>query len=278
MGNRGDKGPGGLTPGLNELSSYDGQSYYVYVPVQAVSEPTTARVLVSVHGYSGRRNNAKGRAKARSFAECWIPFADKKALVVLAPHFDEQRFSNNYQRLNLRGLRADIRLKELVEALGNRLAGLPTERVLLFGFSGGGQFVHRFVAFHPDAVHRAVVGAPGWYMWPEKLPYPLGVSVKNSHSNGLNLLKALCAANILVLVGKKDDSQGAFRTKIHGHDLSKMQGKGRKERALNWVGAMKKWAEDNGCAFHISFTSVPNVAHSLNSKILELASGYLCNS
>ena len=267
-----------LTQGLHELSAHDGQRYYIYVSPRARGRPAAARLLVSVHGYSGRKNDTKGRARARRYAECWARFADQKGLVVLAPHFDERRFNNDYQRLNLRGLRADLRLKELVGEVRNRLPGMPVERILLFGFSGGGQFVHRFVAFHPESVCRAVVGAPGWYMWQKRLPYPLGVRLPGLPDRGGHLLAALCAAKVLVLVGKKDGPQGAFRTRFHEHDLVTMQGKGRRERALNWVAAINRWAEENGCAFHISCMVVPHVAHSLNNKILELAGSYLCGS
>lgn|GEM_PF-4251149 len=267
-----------LTPGLHELSAHDGQRYYVYMSPRASGRPEEARLLVSVHGYSGRKNDTKGRARARRYAECWARFADEEGLVVLAPHFDERRFNNDYQRLNLGGLRADIRLQELVREVRSRLPGMAVERFLLFGFSGGGQFVHRFVAFHPETVSRAVVGAPGWYMWPKRLPYPLGVRLEGVPDRGGRLLAALCAANVLVVVGKKDGPQGAFRTRFHEHDLVKMQGKGRKERALNWVAAMYGWAEENGCVFNISCMIVTKVAHSLNNKILELAGSHLCGS
>jgi poly(3-hydroxybutyrate) depolymerase len=37
----------------------------------------------------------------------------------------------------------------------------------LSGYSGGGQFVHRFMLVHPGRVARVAVGAAGWYTFPD---------------------------------------------------------------------------------------------------------------
>ncbi|WP_329455196.1 hypothetical protein [Streptomyces sp. NBC_01497] len=38
---------------------------------------------------------------------------------------------------------------------------MGTGRMLLHGFSGGGQFVHRFAYLHPDRLAAVSIGAPG---------------------------------------------------------------------------------------------------------------------
>ena len=85
----------------------------------------------------------------------------------MASHFDEKRLYKNYQRLNLTGLRSDVRLNQLIQSLCQLLTHIETEKRMLLGFSGGGQFVHRYLAFHEGMISRAVIGEPGWFMWPD---------------------------------------------------------------------------------------------------------------
>jgi pimeloyl-ACP methyl ester carboxylesterase len=202
--------------------------------------------------------------------------AESNGWVVLAPHFDEKRFRNDYQRLNLSGLRADIRLNDLIEETGRLLPGIPTQRFLLFGFSGGGQFVHRYVAFNPERIERAVCGAPGWYMWPDPaLPYPLGVSPNGLPGVIIPRLRALCGANFLLLVGERDFTQGTFRRRHNQYDLTRLQGEGRKQRAQRWVAAMRQFAETGHCNFRMAFKVVPGTAHRVNPRFLEHAGRFL---
>jgi pimeloyl-ACP methyl ester carboxylesterase len=272
----GSNGRSDLSEGLNELKAQDGQLFYVYISVKAMIRPKASRILVSVHGYSGRKNNQRGRKQVKKYAEYWSGLADERGWVILAPHFDEKTFKNDYQRLNPTGPPADLRLNDLIWEVGRLLPELPTDRVFLFGFSGGGQFVHRYVAFEPERVIRAVAGAPGWYMWPVSLSYPIGAYLDGMPATGNPLLERLCSASLLILVGEKDSTQRVFRKRFQGHDLMKMQGNGRKERALNWVAAMKKWAQDHGRSCNISCMTIPNVAHSVNKRIFQLAGSYLC--
>jgi pimeloyl-ACP methyl ester carboxylesterase len=265
-----------ISEGLNVLKAQDGQLFYVYISAKAMIRPKESRILVSVHGYSGRKNSPRGRKQVKKYAECWSDLADEKGWVILAPHFDEKRFKNNYQRLNRTGLAADIRLNDLIAGVGNQIDGLRTDKIFLFGFSGGGQFVHRYVAFHPERVLRAVACAPGWYMWPEPLPYPVGVFLDSDPSAEYKLLKGLCSAKIQILVGEKDGTQGAYRKSFQKYDLTGLQGNRRKERALNWIANMKAWAKEKGCPFNMSFAAIPKAGHSLNSKFLKLAEDYFC--
>jgi pimeloyl-ACP methyl ester carboxylesterase len=265
-----------IREGINRFISYDGQFFCIYVPKAVLARPERAMILVSVHGYSGRKHDAKGRDRVQRYAEYWTGLADRKGWVVLAPHFDEDQFKDDYQRLNFSGIRADIRLNDLVEATGRLLPGIPTQRFLLFGFSGGGQFVHRYVAFNPERVERAVCGAPGWYMWPDSnLPYPLGVSPNGFPRDMMPQMRALCETNLLLLVGEKDSTQGAFRRRYNQYDLTRLQGEGRKQRAEKWLAAMQQFAETEHCRFRMAFKIVLGMGHRINQRFLEHAGHFL---
>jgi poly(3-hydroxybutyrate) depolymerase len=84
---------GEIKEGINRFTFYDGQFFCLYVPEAVVSSRETAKILVSVHGYTGRKLDSKGRARVLRYAEYWRDLADKNGWVVLAPHFDEKRFS-----------------------------------------------------------------------------------------------------------------------------------------------------------------------------------------
>jgi hypothetical protein len=113
------------------LGGRHGQVYYLYVPRSAGKRPP---LMVSVHGIS---RNARQHAKLLS------SMAELYGVIVLAPLFSEKQFPD-YQRLGRlrRGPRADLALDRIVgEVL--YLTGADSERLYLFGYSGGGQFAVR---------------------------------------------------------------------------------------------------------------------------------------
>jgi pimeloyl-ACP methyl ester carboxylesterase len=265
-----------LKAGLNELTFKDGQFYCLYVPPKVLKAPEGVRILVSVHGYTGQEDNEKGRKIVRRTAERWAKLAQKEGWVVLAPHFDETRFNRRYQTLNTGGLRADVRLHQLIEKTEKMLPGIKTDKLLLFGFSGGGQFVHRYAAFHPERVDRAVVGAPGWYTWPDpSLTYPVGTRSKYLPKGLKPKMCELCGLDLLVIVGDMDLTAGAFEKKYGDHNLLELQGEGRVYRAQNWVDAMREYAGEHDCPFNIKLEIVPFTGHKINTKLLNTSADFL---
>jgi len=273
----GEKSDRQITEGLNTLSFHDGQLFHLYVPRRVIVEPGAASILVSVHGYTGSRTNARGKAKVKKYVEYWIDLADKKGWVVLAPHFDERRFNKDYQRLNPSGVRADLRLNALVDEVGKMLPGIPIAPIFLFGFSGGGQFVHRYLTFSPERVARAVCGAPGWYLCQDPtLPYPVGTARKTLPCGLRPRWRQLCGAKVLLIVGERDVAQRAFRRRYKGYDLMSLQGKGRKERAEKWFASLQQMADEEGWPFRMTLRVLPRAGHVVNQGFLECAASYLC--
>lgn len=58
-------------------------------------------------------------------------------------------------------LRYDLLLLAMLDEIGTRWPGISTSKIFLTGFSGGGQFVHRFLYLHPERLASVCVGAPG---------------------------------------------------------------------------------------------------------------------
>jgi pimeloyl-ACP methyl ester carboxylesterase len=261
-----------IEAGINRICDKDGQIFFLYIPGSVISEPKSSRILVSVHGFGSRKSDKKSIDRVKKITEIWSDFAEEKRWIVLAPHFSKIFFNNNYQRLNFLGNRADIHLNKLLDLTSDLLPGIVTEKMILFGFSGGGQFVHRYLAFHPERVKCAVAGAAGWYLWPDSnLPYPLGMTFDGFPKDLRPNLRAFFRSNLCIIVGERDSQQGAFRKSFRGYDLDVIQGSSRKARAKNWVDIMRKRATEQGFAPRITIKIVQHAAHRLNNRIIDCA-------
>lgn len=105
------------------------QKYYLYIPQRGGNN---AKIFITVHGIS--RNVSE---HAQKFAD----YAEEFGVVLIAPYFPSDRFPD-YQRLGRKGKRADKVLNEIVSEVA-RLTSARADKLYLFGYSGGAQFVHR---------------------------------------------------------------------------------------------------------------------------------------
>jgi len=267
-----------LQSNINRFILRDGQSYYVYPPRQTGNK-NPLKLLVLIHGYSARKNNESGRKAVVDLVRKWIEKADENNWLIMAPHFDEERFRRGYQRLNFKALRSDIRLNAIIDELGSHIPGLNIYSFFLFGFSAGGQYVHRYVAMNPGQATAAVASASGWYMWPDKsLAYPLGINTGENPGGSKIDLKNYCSQKLLILVGGNDRRQGAFRNHYRSFNLNEMQGHSRFERAENWIRAIHEWAWENRQVCLVRLEMIPEGKHRLNKDYIEKAAAFFVSS
>jgi len=204
-------------------------SGYAYVPERA---RPGAPLLVAVHGIS-----RDAREQARAFEAS----AEAHGWVLLAPRFEETRHGD-YQRLGRvgRGPRADRALDDLIDACAKRF-DLSFGQRFLFGFSAGGQFVHRYLMAHPQRVSAAVVGAPGWYTFPDpRRAYPHGMRVGRELPGVRMVPTEFLRIPVLVAVGSRDFQRD--RSLRQTPRVDRQQGQDRLERAVRWVEAMNRGA------------------------------------
>lgn len=240
-----------LTPGvvqLRTLRSDPTLSYYLYVPKQL---KTGTRTFVTVHGISRR---------AHEHAALFAPFAEAQGVVLIAPYFSANRFPD-YQRMSRigRGERSDQALETIVAEVG-RLTRADTSKLYLFGYSGGAQFVHRFAMAHPERVARYVLGAAGWYTFPDQtIKYPLGIRAAKKLPGVTFDPNRFLAVPAMVLVGERDNKQnGDMRD---SSKLDALQGRSRLERGQKWVEVMQQRAREHGFATHYEFAVLPRSRH-----------------
>lgn len=263
--------------GIKKHKYSDGQSYFLYVPKAIANDPSLGKEIVAViHGYSGQARGAKGQNIVLRNIKRFVEYAEEHQAILIAPHFDEERFDSDYQRFNLDATRADVRLIDLIQLTKEAFVNLETEQLKLFGFSGGGQFVHRFCAFHPEIVDRAVTSGSGWYMWPNPtIDYPLGLKLDRFSAVAPINLEKFVACHLMVLIGQEDLTQGSFREEYKELNLNLMQGKDRITRARKWVEAMNAVAQSNGFTSNITLVTVPNTEHTTTNELMDAAFEYL---
>lgn len=224
------------------------QEYLLYVPDSGGAE---APILVAVHGLACNPDEL-----ARVFA----PHCETAGVVMLAPIFSTEQHGD-YQRLGRvgRGVRADIAVDRCVAEVVT-LTNADAGQLHLFGYSGGAQFVHRYLMAHPHRVARAVAASAGWYTFPDmKERFPYGIRPQR-RLPGVNFNpEEFLRVPVTVLVGRDDVNGEHLRSTER---VTRQQGKNRIERARNWVAAMRTAATAYGYEPSIACIEVPNVDHS----------------
>lgn len=130
-------------------------SFCSHLPDRRATWDGDDALLVAIHS---------SNREAMAFRDAFQPLCDQTGCAILAPLFPVSPFGDGngdgYKYLAERDIRYDLILLAMVDELA-RQAGRRFGRFLLFGFSGGGHFAHRFLYAHPQRVVAATVAAPG---------------------------------------------------------------------------------------------------------------------
>ena len=241
-----------VTPGTlvrRTLETDPHQTYYLYVPSSLAKG---APIFVTVHGVS--RN-------VHQHAVDFVPYAERYGVVLVAPYFSVKRFPG-YQRLDrgVNGQRPDVVLDRIVSEVA-AATGADLSRLYLFGYSGGAQFVHRYMLAHPERVARVAIGAAGWYTFPNAaVKFPRGIGAAAAFRDLRFDPERFLSVPALVAVGDEDnvrDAELRATAKVDGQ-----QGNNRQERGHNWIAAMKRDAAEHDLPTLYEFTTVPHCGHS----------------
>jgi predicted esterase len=130
--------------------------YYVYNPKHGEGIPIEKRQLFVLIHSSGR--------EPLDYIEKFQSFADENNLVLLAPLFTEDCTNPpneaNYKFVKFNQFRFDQIVLEMIHR-ASRIYNFDEEKFVMHGFSGGGQFVHRFYYTQPQKLTAVSIGAPG---------------------------------------------------------------------------------------------------------------------
>ena len=251
-----------LTPGVCIRRTVDTTlplDYFVYLPMSGLRD---GRLLVSIHGIS--RN-------AEEHVAGFAPLAERYGAAIVAPLFPAAEY-RRYQRLgvSVNEARADLAFDRMLDDAA-RLLDVDPLPLRLFGFSGGGQFAHRYALFYPRRVARQVLGAPGWYTFPDpEHRYPLGLRTAPPEWPKLTFNPGrFLRIPTLVLVGEHDDVRDPELNRTRQVDVH--QGLNRMERGERWVGAMRALARAYALEPRVSLEVVPGADHAYASYLAQQA-------
>lgn len=234
--------------------------YVMYVPpTVAAGAPTD--LIVAVHGTT--------RTSAVEFRDALAEFGRWHQCAILCPIFpanvcgDGNR--SGYKYLRERDIRYDLVLLGMVQEVVAHY-GQDWSDFGLFGFSGGGHFVHRFAILHPDRVWGLSVGAPGsvtlldesrdWWVGIRNLQDVFGIAFDRA---------ALARIPVQMIVGAADLETWEI-THAEGSTYwmpgANSAGRTRPER----LAALKQSFESAGA--QVQFDLIPGVSHD-RSKVLD---------
>ena len=229
---------------------------YSYLPEKA--DATAAPILFVMHGH---HKTAKG------YRDNWAVHADKYGFMVFAPLFDEEQWGHGqYSYASVIDRHGRIRnpslwsfnvIEHLFDAI-KAATGNRQPRYFIFGFSEGGQFVHRLVLLLPEARYaRAIVGSPGWYTMPTfdvKYPYGLGGAPATVAS-----LKMSLGRDVVLLLGEEDNDPN--HPELRKTREAMAQGDNRFARGQTFFREAKHRAAELKTPFAWRIRTVPGAEH-----------------
>lgn len=241
--------------GLIHQRTIEGMSpldYFAYIPENI---PNEGKILYTIHGIS--RN-------AKEHIDGFRAMADRYGVIMIAPLFLKESFPR-YQQLgtNVQQHRADMAFDHILQDAHEWLEITPAP-MKMFGFSGGGQFLHRYAMFYPKRVARMVLAAPGWYTFPDPdRKYPYGLKSTNEWPKLKFTLDKFLKVPTLVMVGDEDDLRDKDLNKAR--EIDSFQGFDRVERAERWVNANRNMARSYDIVADFHLETIPNASHTYES-------------
>ena len=157
-----------------------------------------------------------------------IAFAQSMPCAILAPLFpagmDGPHDVDSYKLLRSETLRADLALLSILDEVAGIWPGIDVTRLFMMGFSGGGQFVQRFLYLYPERLKAVSVGAPGRATHlDEEQKWPGGIAgVEKMFDRKVNK-SMISKVKIQLVVGEQDNQ-------VHGGEefwqwIAEMKGK-----------------------------------------------------
>ena len=129
----------------------------------------------------------------------------------------------------------------------------------IFGFSGGSQFVHRYMMYGKDArVERAAIGSAGWYTFLNNEPFPFGTTDMPVDKERIDWF---LSKEVLFIVGESDNDPNHYALNLN--EGAKKQGKHRHERGQNYFNSLINYADLNQRAFRWRYRSVEGLDHNI---------------
>lgn len=271
-----DRNEGPLNPGnLAKLNHYEigatsmfasridqRFSYCLFVPRDYDEKAKiTYPLVVIIHG------TERG---AQRYRDRFIEFAKKNQCIVLAPLFPcgiiEPGDMENYKFIAFHDIRYDLVLLGMIDEISEKYR-IEARRFLMFGFSGGGHFTHRFLYLHPDRLLAASIGAPGMVtLLDDTLPWWRGTGNLTDKFGIKPDIEAMKHVGIQMIVG--GDDKDTWEITIAEDDPLWMPGANDAGRTrIERLQSLRDSFIKQG--LRVQFEVVPGVAHMVTDPFLD---------
>ncbi|MDH4402893.1 MAG: hypothetical protein QE264_01450 [Flavobacterium sp.] len=262
------------TNSTNQLSSGANQFVFTYsgLPQKPINVfyniPSGNRanmpIVIVFHG--DERN-------ASDYRDIWINASNQCGFMVFAPEFNSVDFpggssyiiGNVYQDGNFPTTQTlnneSVWTFSMIEPLFDFIkvnSGSAALTYDMFGHSGGGQFVHRFVLLKPNArFNKAVAANSGWYTVPDGVAnFPYGIMNSPITTTSPN---TYFSKKLYITVGALDNN-GSDPSLRHNTE-SDLQGLNRLARANYFFSKSQIYANTTQATFNWQFYTVANSGH-----------------
>lgn len=264
------------TPAIDSGLLNKGSGSFVFTYTELPQKP----INVFYHIPSGDRQNMPivmvlhgDERNAIDYRNIWVNASDQYGFMVFAPEFSNADFpggssyiiGNVYQDGNFptpQTLNKEtIWTFSIIEPLFDFIKTNSGSNALtydLFGHSGGGQFVHRFVLLKPNArYNKAIAANSGWYTVPDGMAnFPYGII--NSPITSIQP-KDYFSRELYITVGELDNN--GSDSSLRHNTASDLQGLNRLNRANYFFSNSRNYAQKMNSEFNWKFHVVPNSGH-----------------
>jgi hypothetical protein len=210
---------------------------------------------------------------AMNYRNIWINASNQYGFMVFAPEFSNANFpggssyiiGNVYQdgnhptpqTLNRESVWTFSIIEPLFDFIKTK-TGTTVQTNDMFGHSGGGQFVHRFVLFKPNArFNKAIAANSGWFTVPDGVAnYPYGIM--NSPLSSITPNQYF-TKQLYITVGELDNN--GSDSSLRHNTVSDLQGLNRLDRANYFYSNSQSYAQKTNSEFNWKFHVVPNSGH-----------------
>ena len=248
---------------------------YYYRPEEVTAETP---VWFIMHG-TGRN--------ADDYRDYFVDAAKEQGALVIAPEFDDDDWdgSTGYNLGNISASNSDLtpvaeqdwsfsKIEPLFDYVVDEVEPeIEEDGYYMYGHSAGAQFVHRFLAWEPDArVELAVAANAGWYTVPQsdnlgyeyEWPYSTSNAPDYDASTSaydpfpIDNLDNFLASDLVVLLGEEDTKRTSNLRQTKEADA---QGLNRFERGQFFYAQGQDEAQTRGVDFNWELQTVPGVGH-----------------
>jgi hypothetical protein len=234
-------------------------SYCLHVPRDYPGRDGRLPLVVLQHG-TGR--------SSQEYRDNFVDFAERFQCVVLAPLFPaaigDPDDLHNFKFIKYRDIRFDLILLAIIDEVGERF-DVVTDKFYLYGYSGGGQFVHRFFYLHPHRLAAVSIGAPGritlidpekeWWLGWRGMAEAIGVAPKP---------ELLSTVPVQMVVGGDDVETWEINNRGDSNWMDGVEETG--TTRIERITTLRKNFEEQGISVRMDV--VPGVAHE-PMKVLE---------